>query len=452
LRDRRRRLLAAALVTALSGCGGDDAGPAPGAPDAQVGLPDGAPLDLGPVTVQVLWPHVREPVWNAPVVFYDPDGTIRARVLTDQDGLASAAVLPGSAVLAFIRVSIWGEPITYDIRGVLGVDHGDTIILRGREPYPGYETSGEMTFLLPALDTADGYHVYTSCGEGYRGTPEVTVRFRPGCDRSPMSVLALAEIPDTWERGYPSILATGVDRAEGETVTITGPWLDATTDPITLTDVPRSVAYAYADGLYARGGDDTLPVLARGEQVSPMTDPMVLTLPRATAPDGTLLEIRLQSGDTGVGEQRVDWWIEGAADGGLTTPMPSLLPWVGRVLYEVDTRTFRWTRAGEGSWDTTFVRTRWTGMHNGEQVSGTWIIAAPGGRDEVTVPAVPDDLRRWDPDRVLESFASADLFDSDQIATWDEARQLGLDGLWRERARDLPVPSLVRLSSYQAGP
>jgi hypothetical protein len=449
----RSSILVAALAAALIACGDDDGGAQPGGPDAQVPAADAAGADLGPVTIQVMWPHVREPAPEVPVVFYDPDGAIRSRTLTDEDGVATASVLPGSAVLAFIRVEIPDEPVRYHLRGVLDLQHGDSIVLRGPEPPPGLERSGEMTFVLPEHPDAENYQVYTSCGDGFNfDTSEVTVRFRPGCNRSPMSVLALVDLgfPDNWDLGYPSILATGIDRADGDSVDITGTWQDATTDPITLTDVPRSVTYAYALATYTRGGDDSLPVPERGEQVSPMTDPMALSLARATAPDATLLDIQLRNGDRGVGEQRVDWWIEGAADGGMTAAMPPLLPWVGRVLYEVDTRTFRWARVGEGPWDTTYVRTSWSGTLDDAAVSGTWIIAARGDLDEVTVPEVPDDLRAWDPEHVVEMLASADLFDSDQIATWDEARQLGHDGLWPERARDLPVPSLVRLSTYQA--
>ena len=449
----RSSLLAVLLPAALVACGDDD-GSAPGGPDAQAAAADAAGPDLGPVTIQVLWPHLREPAPDVPVVFYDPDGTIRSRTLTDEDGVATASILPGSAILAFIQVAIPEEErVEYHVRGVLGLEHGDSIVLRGPEPAPGLERSGQMTFVLPEHASAEYYRVSTSCGDSSNfATPEVTVRFHLGCNRSPMTVLALVDLgsQDSWELGYPSILATGVDRADGETVTIPGSWQDATTDPITLTDVPRSVAYAYALGTHARGADDSVPLPARGEQVSPMTDPMVLSLPRATAPEGTLLDIELRNSDRGLGEQRLDWWIEGAADGGMTTPTPPLLPWVGRALYEVDTRTFRLVRVGEGSWDTTFVRVTWRSQHGPAETVGSWILAAPAGRDDLTAPPVPDDLRLWDLDQGLDFLVSADLFDSDQLTTWDEARQLGLDGLWPDRARDMPVPSLVRLSTYQA--
>jgi hypothetical protein len=362
-------------------------------------------------------------------------------------------VLPGSSVLAFIRVLAPDQPISYHVRGILDLQHGDSIVLRGRAPAASLETDGRMTFVLPEQESATGYSVYTSCGEGFGSDASaVTVRFRPGCHRSPMTVLALADLPfpDDWELGFPSILATGIDRADGETVTVAGTWQDATTDPITLTDVPRSITSAYVLATYARGADDTVPVPERGEQVSPMTDSMVLSLPRATAPEAILLHIELGSGDRGLGAQRIDWWIEGAGDGGLTTPTPPLLPWIGRVLYEADTRTFRWARVGEGTWDTTYVRTSWSARLDDAAISGTWIIAAPGDLDAVTVPEVPEDLRAWDPEHVTDMRASADLFDSDQVESQDQARQLGLDGLWPERARDLPAPSLVRLSSYQS--
>src|SRR5690349_4111728 len=101
------RTVALSSLLALAAACGDVTGPGGGA--GSDGGPDGGePSDAavpGTVTVIVLdYDGTRDPVIDTPVVFFDPDGSVAATEETDADGVASAEVLPGGAVLAFTTI------------------------------------------------------------------------------------------------------------------------------------------------------------------------------------------------------------------------------------------------------------------------------------------------------------------------------------------------------------
>src|SRR5687767_5873410 len=118
------RIHAFALVASLAAACGDVTGPSQ----------DGAPLDAdltidaaqpGTITVTVLDFGSRAPLEDAPVSFFQPDGELADTILTDQDGVASAELLPGGAVVAFVRNTLpmgVGQTVGW---AVLAVEPGD---------------------------------------------------------------------------------------------------------------------------------------------------------------------------------------------------------------------------------------------------------------------------------------------------------------------------------------
>lgn len=433
------------LVLAALSCG-DDATTGHD-PAADASLPDGAAAPAT-VTVRVLMPGGRAPASDAPVLMFDPDGTLHTRTATDGDGWATGSVLAGGSLVAFIRVVSKEGETAYHGRAVLGLGDGDSIVI-GEAPVPDLTEppSTTMTFSLPSFDDADSYTIATTCGRTTQTTTDVSVGFRAGCERSPFSIIASTRAFGTeWEVGSHSMAVTGIVLTDGATEVVTGEWQAALADPIVVTGF-RDLFAVRATFAGARIAGDTVPNADLYQDALYVTDPVELTPFRLAAADDGLLALRLTSSSISFGEQRIGWWLAGSGAGGVTVSVPDVvLPWVGPVLTDFGARTFRWVRAGDGSWDGTYVGATWSGQHGGELVTGTWRIALPPGIDEVTLPPIPDDFAAWFPDEIDEFVADATLFDSDQVAGWDEARQLGFDSLWPDYLDQAPTPSLVRYS------
>jgi len=151
------------LLLAVAACGDDGSHQLPDAP-----VPPDAPIDAAPdspVTLTIT--RDGQPIQGVEVYFLNPDDSLVAKVATNENGVASAIVLPGASVTAvdpFPREATKGAPAPEKLlRTFAGVKPGDALQLTDHD-----EVGGEpMRVELPIHFSADAYEVHSTCGSTY---------------------------------------------------------------------------------------------------------------------------------------------------------------------------------------------------------------------------------------------------------------------------------------------
>ena len=431
------------LLALLAGCGdvtgpgggGADSAPGDGGPGADASAP-------GPVSVIVLDPDgTRAALKDVPVVFFEADGTEVDTVMTDDDGVATAELHAGGAVIAFVTSSIplgTGTPLTW---AVVDVHPGDEITLGGRRTTG--EAIADMTIELPAMKGAT-FEVMMPCGSYGEGTDNVvTVSTRAGCELDSFAIVATATLGDE----VYSVGDTGVTFDEGTNHVVSDTWEIIPTPDVTVEGIGDSsfMRAQWASGLL---DGSNLPLGYFPAEGDVTGDVLTLTPRRNPEPDDVMIELSLAPEQAGIGGQWMHLWTGRDDDELLIDARDYLLPWIGIPVIDQTSRRVFWNHTGDGAWDATYVVFSWIQTDEKMTTAGEWRIVAPPGQHELVLPPVPDAYRDWLPadiDSIGDAYVT--LFDSETL-DWDGARQHGLDPLQsRDFSGTLAEPATHRYSS-----
>ena len=351
---------------------------------------DAQHFDAGPpgsLDIVVLDPFAGGPVSGTVVVVEQPDSA-PIELTTDSSGHAATTINETATVTAL--VSSQSGPW---FRSVLGVERGDTITV-GSNATPGRTT---FTFKMdvPAPDTSSVTSVEFAAGgcgsfEDVGPTPTTeTVTVHQPCDIDQVVVSGLDasfHVVEYLEQANPTVSA-------GATVTLTAPWIAATSNPISFTDIPStdSLGYGYVT-LYDQNSGF----------ISSTIDGFFLPGNHPSSIDTTVHLPKL-SNDV----QSVTTWADG--QGGnqdiqirgdhLVSPIDvgaHLVPWLDDfTTYDATTRTVSWTEQGPGSVDGIMVAAFATDSNG--SASFTWEVMAPPGTTSITMPHLPAAYTSIDP-------------------------------------------------------
>ena len=436
------------FALAAAACG-DVTGPGGGG--RSDGGPDGGPdLDAAvPGTVQVTVLDVdgtREPLAEVPVLFYQPDGTLEDTVDTDGDGVASAELLPGGAVIALVTLPVKAGLLQPQILATVGVKPGDEIVLGGRMD-PGPATGHTMSFDLPPIKAAvDQYVVESPCGESSSGAEPVAIPLHETCIGAPMSIVAYAVV------GADRYVVTDTNIAvENEAVVVVGgDWALVPSPDITTENLGDA---SFLEQRWARAQLDgvTLELNLPNTGSEATSDQLTLTPQKVVQPDHVQLQAFIGSEQPSAGFQLWQIWSVGDGDDDdlVIDADDYRMPWVGKPAFDQATRRFGWARNGAGTWDATYLQFNWLSEGKGG-VYGQVFVAVPPGVHEVVLPEVPDEYKEWLPDDLAELNPGVILFDADGL-DWDQVRQHGVDPMRFDFTARFGEPTTMRYSTSFSG-
>ena len=250
-------------------------------------LPDGPPAggDGGPgadvappqpVTATVFSPNgERIAIPGVQVVFVEPNG-MRHRVVTDNEGIASAVVPAGSSVSA-----VWLQNSNYyQIETVQNVSPGDHINLVGTNS--DYTLVGQVNISYPAQAGVSYYYVYGPCGSWYAGnTTSIKYDIRGYCapKDGKMTISVTPRDPNGQVMGY--IDMVDVAYTDGMTVNLSGTYRTLNSFTATYTNLDAQVAgYISMSRYVAPRGYST----GDGQQITTTMTTLTGTTPTSTAP------------------------------------------------------------------------------------------------------------------------------------------------------------------------
>ena len=397
----------------------------------------------GPVSVTVLsFDGQRTPVEGAEVAFFEPDGSHRATVDTDGEGVATAELLPGGAVVTFVADGPSGAALQ-TARAVLGVAPGDQIVIGG-EPFVSGDFVTSMTITFPVLTGAGEYLVFTPCGTFGSGTNVVGLSFNTGCDVDSFAYLAVATGdagPSFMREPDATVIPDGNYDAQGA-------WQMTPTRPFRFTQVPDE-ASLIDTGVYAvRAGEDQLDVFITRDSGPTAADTLTLRPQRLPNYDGTLTQTIVHAEQPALGHFAVAHWL-GPDDPTEWDLSQLMLPWMGPVGFDAGARRLRWRIVGAGEYDATYLNVI-ASINDGKTFREIrWVIAAPPGIEEIVLPELPDELSGFylpDPQNV---FAYGQIVESSELDGYGGARQKGFDPTYFPRRE--PLGSVTR-SSFSGVP
>ncbi|HLU66602.1 MAG TPA: hypothetical protein VKZ63_10020 [Kofleriaceae bacterium] len=422
-------LALAALLAAACGSVSNpsaDGGPSDG--DSGAGEPDAAVP--GPVAVRVLSEDGRrQPLSEVPVAFFQPDGSLAQVVTTDQDGLASAEIAAGGAVLAFATQLIEGGPGYPRAMGVLDVHPGDEITLGGPS-YFQLPPTHSMQLQTPTASGATTYFVETPCGY-FPGSPDqgaglvtYSIDFYDTCNDSPFSLVASARSADGLEQK--TLVHSGVEIADQTTFAASAEWQDLGTTLVSIDGMSADLRVVGAQ--YVRGivGGSAMPtsLFDVREEVSSAT--LSLNPRHVSQLDSALLHVRVNHEQSLLGQQILEIWADERDE--IELPFDELLlPWFGTPLVDLGSHSITVPQVGAGEWDATYLFFNWYTRREGELVEGYWTLVVPPGVTSAVFPAVPEEFADWLPADIDDIYAYGKVIERSDLDGWHDARQLGLD-------------------------
>jgi hypothetical protein len=437
------RIAPALLLSLVAACGDVTA---PGGGGGSDGGPDGGPRADAPgpgsVAVTVLDPDgTRAPLEGVPVLFLEADGAEADTVLTGDDGVATAELRAGGAVIAFVTSAFpagVSTPLTW---AVLDVHPGDAITLGDR--LTNSTPTETMTIELPVMEGAS-YQVYTPCGSFGEGDNVVQIGIRANCSFTDFSIAAYATVG---EDVY-AVTDTGLTFDADSNHVVADPWALVPAPDVTFEGLD-DVSIVFARWQRAILGGVNLPLAGYTDDGEVDGDVLTLAPRRLDAPEHVMLEVGMAAEQPGLGGQSLAVWSDGDEEEDLLVDAEELLlPWIGPPAIDQAARSVSWPHVGEGAWDATYFSFRWTATDGEVTSAGQWRVVAPPGRHELALPPLPEAYRDWLPAEIdTIDAAYVILFDSDAL-DWDGARQLGLDppSLF-DYAGTLTEPATLRNSS-----
>jgi hypothetical protein len=437
---RREQLGALALALVVAACGRTKA---PGGDDDDDTADAG---DLGPdadvtgsASVTVTATGSGLPLDGVPVHFYGPDGAVLAETETDEDGLASAVIVPGSAVVALVpSIPLGASGI--DARAVVGIAPGDEILLGGQRFPIGDVTP--FTVHLPGNKAASSYVVQTPCGYFANAEPSVTVQFTEGCDPDPFAFLAVA-----WGKGPVATLAVADVSREDAEIVISDPWRAVEDLEVNLESIPTDVGQVFGGVFAAQVGTTGLPIDLTSDGTEDVDEDERLDLLAPGMLDHREVDLTFRPNQGVIGEQRLIVWTEDDAEELTLDASEALAPWVGIPYYDPASRTVGFSRTGDAPWDATYLHLQWSVETSPKTFQyGQLRVAFPPGATQVALPPFAGDLEDVLPPGAHINSAVLTTLESSAIDGWDDIRPRGLEPMFGEFARTLPAPSTTRIA------
>lgn len=431
------------LVASATACGEVSSGLGGG----DAGGDSGAAVDAaqpGPVQVTVLSHTYREPLADIDVAFFGPDGAHEATVQTGADGVATADLRAGGAVMAFPPPPpvLSGAPASSLVWMVLDVHPGDAIVLGGTRGRGDYELT--MTLNVAALGVPAQYWVVTPCfSVGGIDSTAIPVDFHESCVSDAVPWLAVARTA-TAQYAYTGDPIAAVD---GGDVPLEGAWVELTNEDIDLTDVPSTVGLVRGSLGQGRLGGEELSTLTPSDSVNADSSAATISPLRTEGLDELMLDLTIYNEGETLGPQRVVRWSDGGEDTPTVSIEDVLLPWIGFPYFDAATRTFGWPVVGDAEWDATAVTLFWYREDAKTAVSGRWIIVAPPGINEIVLPELPAELADHLPDDLTFAEVFVQLTESSGVDGWDSARALGIDTYGWDFPLGTTAGALTRRSS-----
>jgi hypothetical protein len=414
------------LVATGGACGGGNDTLPDGPPtfDGEPLPPDAIPL--GPVTVttrtRCCAGESGALVEGIDVVLIDADGTARAPVATDADGVARFEdVARGAAVTAIYPA---GKSNNTELVTVLGVAPNDEIELGEQFFSERAGQAGEGSISWPAYKGAVNFNIVDPCGPRFAGdVTSIVVQMYEWCqvDVADIRVLAL-------DVNY-QVLASGrIDDAAyvpGAALAL-AEWTPAIAVTATATGVPASAQAEVFLWLRSTFDGNSAWYSTTYVDHAAGTAEAVLPLPADGERIAASIDFRHARGTFGRQEHSVV--VGGTATAaGLAVRE---LPWVGDTTVDLAARTASWTQDGGGAYDGAVVDASYfrPDVDGGEGgISYGWKVLIPAGVtswawDEVPkaladlLPAPDDDV---DFDLQIVDLSQADGYDGlRQIPEW----------------------------------
>ena len=415
--------------------------PGSGSDGGEPGDDGGGDIDAaepGPVTVTVLsFDGQRTPVEGVQVAFFDADGSHRVTLDSNGDGVATADLSPGGAVVAFVDAAPLGAS-SMAARAVLAVAPGDQIVIGG-EPLVGGTTVSNMTITLPAVTGAGEYIVYTPCGTFSSGNNVVPLAFFAGCDLDSFAYLATA----SGDAGPSFLREEDATVIPGGNYNAMGAWQMTPTRAFRFTGVPDEADYVDTGVFGYRVGEQQLNVFLTRDAAEATSDTLTLRPQRMPSYDQTMYWTLVRAEQAALGSFNVVHWLDpdAATEWNLSELM---LPWMGPIGFDAATRRAGWRMVGAGTWDATYL-TVVASRNDGETFRETqWFIVAPPGIEEIVLPELPAELAEYylpDPENV---YAYGQIVESSEMDGYPAARQKGFDPMYFPRHE--PLGSVTRAS------
>jgi len=411
-------LCAAALAT---GCGKvktfPDGGGGADAPAAADAGPDANPR--GTVHVTVIDNNgTGAPVVNAPVVFFDPDGSMVADVKTDGNGQAQADVLPGATATA-----VWTLANNrYQIMTITDIAPGDNLTFG----YTANTGTADGTFTVnnvPTYGSATSYTVYGPCGSGDvgAGAPVAVLNLSTDCEGASNELIVLAKNSNGATIG--SLTKTGVTYTNGGSISLTGSAYDSVQSfTANYTNIPAGVSQIQLrrTSAFPNGPTD----IAMGNPSG-----MTLNLSVPSAPGAGTSAFITSNFTRSTGEQQIlRQRVAGASFSYGADVGTNLLSWIQQPTLDVANQVLTQTPSGVGhAIDVYFADVQYSRTVGQVTSSYEWIVfqkeAGPA-----FLPQLPGDVPPVNPlatDTVSSTVAIQ--FETSDLDGYDAARQSPLD-------------------------
>jgi hypothetical protein len=409
----------AALV--IASCGTSSGGAVDGPAGSDAGHGDAKTADAaraGRVDVAVLsrWAD-GAPDPSATVMFMDPSGTIVQVETTDAGGNAHAEVPAGSSVTV-IQLNETDGLRDFELTTIRGVRPGDHLHARREALYQAVGAATDTMSLTYPAPPSDGVRVWGPCGPGIS-----SLSFASECTTPTFSVLALAV--DAVAEPTAAFWQHGIDHIPGGTIDLTGPWQPLEQKPFTVENVPAGTSQVWG-AWWPRIGHEIFGSMYNQTFDAPQQPTVALS---ARVPPGSdypsIAEAALVHG--GGKTDKIILSMTTAPDSLTFDLAANMIPVPTTV---VATTTGASWSASAGSADSREViwHARWTDTI--DHRLGWVVIDRSDAPSQMTLPRLPTEFAEDDPASVTPALfseldATVRYVDQDDVATWDDARQLG---------------------------
>lgn len=387
-------LTAAGLALGAGACGevkgNPDAGgndPDGNTIDGTAGNPDAAPPDAqtrGPVSVHVLsLTNDGLPEQGATVLFYEPDGTLADRKLSDANGDATAELEAGGMVTV-VRLRSSNTHIT-----TVAAVQLDDVITVGRPESSSSSSSETLRVVVPSFANATSYSASVGCGSGYGepGTGSTTAFTVSLNDCEPTGdILVRANVGNNSYfvgQNDVSMAANGVIDLSGQS----WQFLSQSNFSLGLTNIPAGLDYLNAFRRTLSPNGAIYSDYADGVQ-SPIAGSTALAMgyPPGIG-SGTYVQATFEKWDGNDPALQIAAAKLATVSSSYTFDLINLLPWVTRPAF--DGANLSWSGGAGG--DAVVIDLN---MYSNTQPAtyATWRLVLPPGTTSVTLPELPVDL------------------------------------------------------------
>ncbi len=383
-----RRTLFTVLL--LAACGDDGSNRLADAPPAS----DDAAIDAptAPVTVTII--QDGEPRVDVDVYFQQADGTLAAKVATDDNGVASAVVESGATVTAVGAFRILtGVPSGTSLHTWVGVKPGDALRLD-----EGLANDVGVTIRAPRDPGQVRYSLRTTCSfseedmdppAGSASVPTDDVQLL-NCGAT---TEALVQTRDANDANARHLYVPSVAVPSDNSIDLTGDYEATPAGTWTWTNVPGNSLYMRTAIVTPTG-----VIYAFDAGVDATNGMATYSRPRPAIPNSVLVTVSQLPWSSRTRHEIVDW---GSSSYDLTNA--TLPDYQTAPIVEPANRRISWTSTGGQTPDATFLRFRVADANQ----AYTWQVIAPYAGAQLVLPDLPAELDAFD----LTAGDDVDIYD-----------------------------------------